>query len=267
MTLRLARDHPRVCGEHLVESFCELAGLGSSPRVRGTPSTWQTPASSTRDHPRVCGEHLLLLPFAVVSPGSSPRVRGTLPCSSPPAQTPGIIPACAGNTGSGAAALTDWRDHPRVCGEHASCSRTSSLTLGSSPRVRGTHLQQHEGIQRAGIIPACAGNTPKSTRNSRMCRDHPRVCGEHTVYRSFTSRLTGSSPRVRGTLDVPSRSSVSSGIIPACAGNTCRTACCGSSCRDHPRVCGEHYAGYKGNMKTTGSSPRVRGTQGRDTPR
>ena len=29
-------DHPRVCGEHLVELFRHLAGSGSSPRMRGT---------------------------------------------------------------------------------------------------------------------------------------------------------------------------------------------------------------------------------------
>ena len=37
LTGLLGGDHPRVCGEHLVELFRHLAGLGSSPRMRGTP--------------------------------------------------------------------------------------------------------------------------------------------------------------------------------------------------------------------------------------
>ena len=31
-------DHPRVCGEHLNLFFAVMPSLGSSPRVRGTPS-------------------------------------------------------------------------------------------------------------------------------------------------------------------------------------------------------------------------------------
>ena len=33
-----ARDHPRVCGEHLAHFDDEMGIEGSSPRVRGTPA-------------------------------------------------------------------------------------------------------------------------------------------------------------------------------------------------------------------------------------
>ena len=29
-------DHPRVCGEHIVQLFAQLVQVGSSPRMRGT---------------------------------------------------------------------------------------------------------------------------------------------------------------------------------------------------------------------------------------
>ena len=76
-TVRSARDHPRVCGEHAVFDESAVDAEGSSPRMRGT--LWPTPptraptgiipayAGNTfrsivrtgcwRDHPRVCGEH------------------------------------------------------------------------------------------------------------------------------------------------------------------------------------------------------------------
>ena len=74
-----ARDHPRVCGEHVQNALGRFNVAGSSPRMRGTPigcARWRNTngiipayAGNTRtsnhrtcgawDHPRVCGEHLL----------------------------------------------------------------------------------------------------------------------------------------------------------------------------------------------------------------
>ncbi|EEP20774.1 hypothetical protein BIFANG_03344 [Bifidobacterium angulatum DSM 20098 = JCM 7096] len=87
-----------MCGEHAEAPVHPDAGLGSSPRVRGT--LWSYPlylpnsgiipacAGNTRrvrgryhgwwDHPRVCGEHGMFQTFPNTTPGSSPRVRGTL---------------------------------------------------------------------------------------------------------------------------------------------------------------------------------------------
>ena len=31
----LRRDHPRVCGEHLLSALALIVGVGSSPRMRG----------------------------------------------------------------------------------------------------------------------------------------------------------------------------------------------------------------------------------------
>ena len=73
-----SRDHPRVCGEHVVGGLTDAFNLGSSPRVRGTLDTdaavvadvgiipacagntasYNTEDPDTGDHPRVCGEHL-----------------------------------------------------------------------------------------------------------------------------------------------------------------------------------------------------------------
>ena len=71
----------------------------------------------------------------------------------------------------------------------------------------------------------------------------------------------GSSPRVRGTLENIACFFKNLGIIPACAGNTAAlTSACGGR-RDHPRVCGEHYADDLPELAKEGSSPRVRGTR------
>ena len=112
--------------------------VGSSPRVRGTrlagaqhqtengiipacagntPSRRRT-GGSPRDHPRVCGEHKIGGFFQSAAQGSSPRVRGTLLPLALGGGDAGIIPACAGNTGSVLSCCANAGDHPRVCGEH-----------------------------------------------------------------------------------------------------------------------------------------------------
>ena len=116
--VRLRRDHPRVCGEHIADKMRVLAKKGSSPRMRGTRACGTRPhspagiipayAGNTRrsgsskadsgDHPRVCGEHHLVNSRTEYGQGSSPRMRGTLQCRPKRHQPPGIIPAYAGNT-------------------------------------------------------------------------------------------------------------------------------------------------------------------------
>ena len=71
-------------------------------------------------------------------------------------------------------------------------------------------------------------------------RDHPRVCGEHTILMSARVSMRGTSPRMRGT---PSKFHGMMRIVG-----------------DHPRVCGEHrFARFVVDF-SQGSSPRMRGT-------
>ena len=92
----VAKDHPRVCGEHSGVVMAAVIDLGSSPRMRGAPAAQNVGyrffgiipayAGSTRayqrkyhgmeDHPRVCGEHHGFSVFEGFLAGSSPRMRG-----------------------------------------------------------------------------------------------------------------------------------------------------------------------------------------------
>ena len=154
--------------------------------------------------------------------GSSPRMRGTLAGTIPVDAVQGIIPAYAGNTFSATPTPTSTGDHPRACGEHTTHDLFVVAELGSSPRMRGTHLQRAYDAQRHGIIPAYAGNTARSRCRCRTARDHPRVCGEHRVEPLGPVVELGSSPRMRGTLLYALYAVNSGGIIPAYAGNTSR---------------------------------------------
>ena len=112
-----------------------------------------------RDHPRACGEHFGTAFAAAVPTGSSPRMRGTPRTRRIVRLIAGIIPAHAGNTFRWLFFGRFQRDHPRACGEHPYRIIPIPESMGSSPRMRGTHHIPHRGRFVPGIIPAHAGNT------------------------------------------------------------------------------------------------------------
>ena len=218
-----------------------------------------------RDHPRMRGEHLGK-PFELVGwQGSSPHARGTLAGNMTVRVSPGIIPACAGNTVQSGEDDASPVDHPRMRGEHFSWSMTVSDSSGSSPHARGTLDDADWDAEHAGIIPACAGNTQASRRSTVSQPDHPRMRGEHGIGIGFMPCFCGSSPHARGTPVGTVHAPRLEGIIPACAGNT-RPASTRTDRRwDHPRMRGEHTPRIIGRRRGGGSSPHARGTRGSGT--
>ena len=89
------------------------------------------------DHPRVRGEHRFAATYPGDDEGSSPRARGALIREAVGGRDAGIIPACAGSTGSERRHGGLFGDHPRVRGEHLTRSRVFLSGRGSSPRARG----------------------------------------------------------------------------------------------------------------------------------
>ena len=126
--------------------------------------------------------------------------------------------------------------------------------------MRGTPNRYRIVFATPGIIPAYAGNTRGLRMMLSRVRDHPRVCGEHSVVPLALESSAGSSPRMRGTPYAPSYMYFAMGIIPAYAGNTSLPPVSRDCRRDHPRVCGEHHSPGQHAGGAEGSSPRMRGT-------
>ena len=117
-TCKLSGDHPRACGAHCRDGRNRRQGVGSSPRMRGSPTSDQStffvrgiiPAhagltrplwmhqTARRDHPRACGAHRTTGDFDIYWTGSSPRMRGSHRCHYRRLEDVGIIPAHAGLT-------------------------------------------------------------------------------------------------------------------------------------------------------------------------
>ena len=210
----------------------------------------------------MCGEHRSGFNALFFLTGSSPHVRGARKDSPLRRCHSGIIPACAGSTLTLAVSRSRARDHPRMCGEHPIQGKPARVGTGSSPHVRGALAQRHGTIVASGIIPACAGSTRVSRGAATRCRDHPRMCGEHTDPDGDHAMQQGSSPHVRGArVADPYRLRVA-GIIPACAGSTFRPCFRAFLFGDHPRMCGEHDIAACVHFRKRGSSPHVRGAPG-----
>ena len=132
-----------------------------------------------KDHPRIRGEHRGARKNSHRGLGSSPHSRGTLHSVTIPTLIPGIIPAFAGNTVPWTEKQLEYKDHPRIRGEHILSVWTLQTGEGSSPHSRGTLPDGAFKRLEDRIIPAFAGNTVTGNESGRYCRDHPRIRGEH----------------------------------------------------------------------------------------
>ena len=198
---RPCRDHPRGCGAHAEVDAELVAGWGSSPRVRGSqfcgaildsiegiiPAgaglTYSAPQPTLAagDHPRGCGAHGVIIKLGERDTGSSPRVRGSPLFSGENTVCRGIIPAGAGLTEHGGILLRGYGDYPRGCGAHSERQHKAASKKGSSPRVRGSYLNDADQYAKHGIIPAGAGLTNFIGFLDAHVGDHPRGCGAHVL--------------------------------------------------------------------------------------
>ena len=206
-------------GAHaLLHLLCVMLGIipayAGSTRRRYRKPRW------SRKHPRVCGEHSPRHDMTFSPTGSSPRMRGARCSASRRTFAGGIIPAYAGSTPPHDIKTRSAKDHPRVCGEHFMMVKEWQPFAGSSPRMRGAQARIAHQHNLLGIIPAYAGSTSTIWPLSATPRDHPRVCGEHDGRGREFSQRKGSSPRMRGALEVVEVLPRLRGIIPAYAGST-----------------------------------------------
>ena len=144
-------------------------------------------------------------------------------------------------------------------GEHATISDVQTIDSGSSPHARGAQAEGGRPAYGHGIIPACAGSTPRARTAGSRSGDHPRMRGEHPFPPVRAALRWGSSPHARGALDALHMASLKGGIIPACAGSTDCADTKGARRKDHPRMRGEHRACQKLRRLSWGSSPHARG--------
>ena len=178
---------------------------------------------------------------------------------------PRFIPAHAGNSHRLWCRIGSRPVHPRACGELKISPALSLTHPGSSPRMRGTRIRPSRALHPQRFIPAHAGNSHPQRPCASWRSVHPRACGELSARCALTPWVSGSSPRMRGTLTACRGWFLRFRFIPAHAGNSQPSSRATCPMTVHPRACGELTASPRRPRSTTGSSPRMRGTHGQST--
>ena len=125
--------------------------------------------------------------------------------------------------------------------------------------MRGQPLDHINKLVDGRIIPARAGPTRDFSATECPGTDHPRSCGANAVCDIGCKLCCGSSPLVRGQLNVFLGFFHQLRIIPARAGPTEFDDTDEIVCPDHPRSCGANARHCFRVFFTLGSSPLVRG--------
>ena len=176
ITIRIT---PACAGNSMAVATHRGRGRGSPPLARGTATSdgnvfidcGITPACAgnrlcyffrghvAEDHPRLRGEQDSAAAIMRTALGSPPLARGTGGSYLLLFGSQGITPACAGNSyPSLKCGYAHW-DHPRLRGEQLSRGLSEPQGRGSPPLARGTGRTARLTRGRAGITPACAGNS------------------------------------------------------------------------------------------------------------
>ena len=175
-------------------------------------------------HPRACGENseINLCPSTAV--GSPPRLRGKLSVSPRLGFGRRLTPAPAGKTHYKPDPKPDAQAHPRACGENCCEGHSCFSSPGSPPRLRGKRTLFSMASSRSRLTPAPAGKTRDISFCFYCLGAHPRACGENLPVCRPDIFHRGSPPRLRGKPLSDTARTSSSGLTPAPAGKTSKTA-------------------------------------------
>ena len=125
--------------------------------------------------------------------------------------------------------------------------------------MRGKPFKKNGVDGKPRITPAHAGKTANSGGGNGGISDHPRACGENSSRMLWSTRASGSPPRMRGKHFMNAYQAGQKRITPAHAGKTDVRARHKRRKTDHPRACGENAGRQAAAQQGLGSPPRMRG--------
>ncbi len=172
-----------------------------------------------------------------------------------------FIPTPVGNTSRVQGIYCGATVHPHACGEHIIDWSRPCPSIGSSPRLWGTHDAYPESPNVRRFIPTPVGNTPPGCIPPEYRTVHPHACGEHWLRICARFCAIGSSPRLWGTLPLAFIVAAQPRFIPTPVGNTFPRINKYWLFPVHPHACGEHIICQEFDGRNRGSSPRLWGTR------
>ena len=153
------------------------AGVGSIPARAGEPQRRLRCIAQATVHPRASGGASPSPPTSTRLRGPSPRERGSLGGPRVPLQQLGSIPARAGEPTAFHIFCCCSRVHPRASGGAEHRCGFVLAHQGPSPRERGSQSLACHDFDRAGSIPARAGEPVLFFLWFLVIGVHPRASG------------------------------------------------------------------------------------------
>ncbi len=232
------RAYPRMRGGTFATAFRYLKIRGLSPHARGNPAGTASgdgyegpipacagePQRGGRQHkcgrayPRMRGGTRGVGLCGHPSWGLSPHARGNHAGSVLGGNSPGPIPACAGEPCTCATTMLASRAYPRMRGGTIDLSNNPCVVRGLSPHARGNRMGAGEAPTPSGPIPACAGEPTYQRLPCGVSRAYPRMRGGTYTPVTVPVASPGLSPHARGNPPHAWAERRWSGPIPACAG-------------------------------------------------
>ena len=130
-------------------------------------------------HPHACGELMCPFNYRAIAVGSSPRMWGTPTLHWNLTDRSAVHPHACGELNTMQLDCIHATVHPHACGELYTEEDILAVSVGSSPRMWGTH----------GVNP----------KRWLLMSVHPHACGELSVFFRWFNPYPGSSPRMWGT--------------------------------------------------------------------
>ena len=208
------------------------------PAPAGEPRSGAPRRSLSEGHPRTCGGTMRDTGGDVNARGSSPHLRGNLLADEIKIQSPGVIPAPAGEPRTRDTGTPLREGHPRTCGGTSNLVELTEDARGSSPHLRGNRGTVSMETTILRVIPAPAGEPGGESASARCHGGHPRTCGGTQVKGLERTSTTGSSPHLRGNHPSREPGIRPARVIPAPAGEPTTENQKSLTCPGHPRTCG-----------------------------
>ena len=232
---------------------------GPIPAGAGETSCAVEGSGGSRAYPRWRGGNATVTTSPGWRWGLSPLARGKPQGRLAPHFDIGPIPAGAGETGSAESSSQAVRAYPRWRGGNIRRSRETDSGRGLSPLARGKLLLSFLQKQRAGPIPAGAGETTTGCTNLILHRAYPRWRGGNMTQELLPIPVAGLSPLARGKQSSTSALPAASGPIPAGAGETSVFPKMPATIGAYPRWRGGNAAMARVAKVRQGLSPLARG--------
>ena len=124
----------------------------------------------------------------------------------------------------------------------------------------GTRKHTHRRLKMNRFTPTHVGNTLFAKRHRPDRKVHPHACGEHPSGSHCRPSLSGSPPRMWGTLASRPLPARLLRFTPTHVGNTTDTDRRQPGSKVHPHACGEHLYSCSMRFVGFGSPPRMWGT-------